>query len=108
MGTSKSVEDQIAVLTSWERKDVEKGYRQYLTSFLAYEYAMILPFYGALPKEEKGLYRTEIRRCSYLLQGGKSCKLKLIRLVGMLLGIELTSRFLYGYVSRRNSKLRKQ
>lgn len=107
MGSSKSVEAQIALLTSWERKDVEEGYRQYLTSFLAYEYAMILPFYGALPKEEKALYRTEIRRCSYLLQGGKSRKLKLIRSVGMLFGIELTSRFLYGYVSRRNIKLRK-
>lgn len=108
MGFAKSVEDQIAVLTSWVQNPVEEEYRQYLNSFLAYEYAMILPFYGALAKKEKTLYRTEIRHCKYLLQAGKSRKLKLIRLVTGVFGLELASRFLYGYVSRRNIKRRTQ
>lgn len=108
MGKSKSVEDQLAILSNWEQLDVEIEFRQYLNAFLAYEYAMILPFYGALSKEDKGLYRCEMCRCSYLLRYGKSRKLKLIRFVSTLLGVELTARILYEYISRRNIRYGKQ
>ena len=108
MGKSKSVEDQLAILKNWEQLDVEKDFRPYLHSFLAYEYAMILPFYGALSKKDRGLHRCEMRRCSYLLRFGKSRKLKLIRFVSTLLGTELTARILYEYIYRRNIRYGKQ
>lgn len=108
MGNSKSVEDQLTILKNWEQLDIENEFKQYLYSFLAYEYAMILPFYGALSKKDKRVHRYEMQRCSYLLQYGKSRKLKLIRFVSTLLGIELTARILYEYISRRNMRYGKQ
>lgn len=104
MGRPKSVEDQLVILESWMQRDVPKSFRQHLNSFLAYEYAMILPFYGALSKKEKETYRYEIHHCAYLLRYGKSRKLKLIRLVVVLLGIELTAKILYEYISFRNKR----
>ena len=108
MGKPKSVEDQLAILKNWEQLDVEIEFRQYLNSFLAYEYATILPFYGALSKKDKRFYRGEIHRFSCLLRYGKSRKLKLIRFVSTLLGMELTARILYEYISRRNIRYGKQ
>lgn len=108
MGRAKSVEDQLAILKNWEQLDVEKEFRQYLNSFLAYEYAMILPFYGALSKKDKEAHCLEMQRCSYLLRYGKSRKLILIRFVSTLLGTELTARILYEYISRRNIRYGKQ
>lgn len=108
MGNSRSVEDQLAILKYWEQLDVENEFRPYLNSFLAYEYAMILPFYGALSKKDKEEHRCEMHRCSYLLRYGKSRKLKLIRFFSTMLGTELTARILYQYISKRNVRYGKQ
>lgn len=108
IGKSKSVEDQLAILTSWEQRECETIFRQPLNAFLAYEYAMILPFYGALPKKEKEKYRGEMRRCGYLLEYGKTRKLKLIRSVSRLAGVDLTSYLLYKYIYWRNKRYGKQ
>lgn len=104
LGNSKSVEDQLVILTSWEKRDVTKEFRQYLNSFLAYEYAMILPFYGELSKKEKKRYRHEIRRCAHLLRYGKSRKLQCIRLASNVFGIDLTAQILYIYIRWRNKR----
>ena len=104
MGREKAVEDQLAILTSWEKRSVPKGFRQMLDRFLSYEYAMILPFYGALSRKEKDKYRYEIDRCTYLLRYGRSLKLKCIRLGSNILGIDLTAQILYLYISWRNKR----
>lgn len=104
IGNPKSVEDQIVILTSWEQRSVPGRFRQPLNSFLAYEYAMILPPYGALSPKEKNTYRNEIHRCAYLLRYGKSRKLKLIRLATRLFSVDLTAQILYAYISRRNKR----
>ena len=104
MGSSRSVEDQLVILMSWEGRGVPDAFRKTLNSFLAYEYAMILPFYGALTKEEREKYRSRLHRCAYLLKYGKSRKLKLIQTVSKLIGIELTSKILYQYISWRNKR----
>lgn len=108
IGASKAVEDQLVILTSWEKRNVPNTFRQPLNVFLSYEYAMILPYYGALPKKEKNIYRTEIRRCAYLLHYGKSRKLKCIRLVTKMLGVDLTAQVLYVYINWRNKRYGKQ
>ena len=104
MGKSKSVEDQLVILTSWEKNNVTESFRKPLNSFLAYEYAMILPFYGALPRKEKLVYAYEMHRCAYLLKYGKSCKLQLIQIVSKLIGIDLTAIVLFKYISFRNKR----
>lgn len=100
--TVRCVEDQLVILTFWEKKEVHEDFRKYLNTFLAYEYAMILHCYGALPRKEHELYSKEIHRCAYLLRYGKSSKLCVIRLVTAFLGVELTSRLLYKYIHQRN------
>lgn len=103
-GGSRSVEDQLVILTSWEKRKVSIVFRQQLSAFLAYEYAMLLPSYGSLSRKEKKLYRGEIRRCAYLLRYGKSRKLHLIRLVSKAVGIDLTAQILYVYIRWRNKR----
>lgn len=103
-GGSRSVEDQLVILTSWEKRDVAQSFRQPLNGFLAYEYAMILPSYGSLSRKEKEQYRHEMGRCAYLLQYGRSRKLNLIRLVSKILGIDLTANLLYVYISKRQKR----
>ena len=104
IGSSRSVEDQLAILTSWEKRAVPESFRQPLNSFLAYEYAMILPFYGALSKLEQSIFRHEIHRCSYLLRYGKSKKLRLIRFFCLLFGTERTAQLLFIYIHLRNKR----
>lgn len=104
IGRSKAVEDQLAILTCWEKRNVPNTFRQLLNSFLAYEYAMILPFYGSLSAQEKDMYRHEIYRCAYLLSYGKSRKLKCIQLVSKVFGMDLTAQILYIYISWRNKR----
>ena len=107
-GGPRSVEDQLVILTSWEKRNVSPVFRQPLNTFLAYEYAMLLPSYGSLSRKEKERFRHEVRRCSYLLRYGKSRKLRLIRLVSKMLGIDLTAQILYVYIRRRNKRYGKQ
>lgn len=103
-GGSRSVEDQLVILSSWEKRNVSKAFRPQLNAFLAYEYAMLLASYGSLPRKEKKRYRHEICRCAYLLRYGKSRKLKLIRLVSQVFGIDLTAQILYVYIRCRNKR----
>ena len=100
----RSVEDPLAILTYWEKQEVDDQFRPFLNSFLAYEYAMILPSYGALTKKDKERHRCEMQRCRYLLRYGKSRKLKLIRWACALLGTEFTAQLLCDYINRRNSR----
>lgn len=103
-GGSRSVEDQLVILTSWEKRIVSKVFRPQLNAFLAYEYAMLLPSYGSLSRKEKKRYRNEVWRCAYLLRYGKSRKLKCIRLVSKVFGIDLTAQILYVYIRSRNKR----
>lgn len=103
-GGLRSVEDQLVIMTSWEKREVSKEFRQPLNSFLAYEYAMLLSSYGSLSRQEKKLYCQEIRRCAYLLRYGKSRKLHLIRVTMKLFGIELTAWILYTYIRWRSKR----
>ena len=98
------MEDQLVILTSWEKRDVSKEFRQPLNAFLAYEYAMLLPSYGSLSRREKKLYCQEVRRCAYLLRYGKSRKLRLIRSTTKVFGIDLTARILSAYIRWRSKR----
>lgn len=107
-GGTRSVEDQLMILTSWEKRKVSMVFRQPLNAFLAYEYSMLLPSYGTLSTKEKKRYRNEVWRCAYLLRYGKSRKLKCIRLASKVFGIDLTAQILYGYIRWRNKRYGKQ
>lgn len=102
IGSTKSVEDQLSILCDWIERDVEESYRVWLNCFLAYEYAMIFPFYGALTREQRARFRPEMMRASFLLRFGKTKKLKLIRLAVALLGVDWAAKVLNFYVTYRD------
>ena len=101
-GREKSVADQLTILENWLAKTENHPNRPYFLSFLAYQYAICLPFYGALPSETKAAYTARIKSLRFLLSYGKTRKIRLIRLAVKLFGIRATSRLLYTYVVKRD------
>ena len=99
-GTAKNLSDQLSIIEDWVFQAKDKT--PYLLSFLSYQYAVSLPFYGALPAEERKLYEKRIEQLRYLLSYGKTGKIRLIRLAVILLGINGASRLLYRYVVKRD------
>lgn len=101
-GNSESLKSQLCIIKDWVCKVKNDDASKYVLSFLAYQYAVSLPFYGALTKEERGLYKKRIKELRFLLSYGKTKKIKLIRLAVGLLGINGASRLLYEYVVKRD------
>lgn len=103
-GKKESVADLLAILQSWLCISRQSPYRQYILSYLSYEYAMLFPFLGSLRKRERKPFIGPMRRLQYLLRFGRTKKLKAIRLCTHLLGIEKTALLLNAYVSRRDQR----
>ena len=103
-GSVKSMCDYLGVLEEWTEKAKEKTTQKnkYILSFLSYQYAVFLPFYGSLPTEERVPYTKRIKKLRFLLSYGKTKKIKLIRLAVGLLGINGASKLLYRYVMKRD------
>ncbi len=99
-GNSKSLLDQLSIIEEWTAAG--KGANKYILSFLAYQYAVSLPFYGALAAEEREMYSNRVKKLRFLLSYGNTTKIKLIRLAVNLLGITTASKLLYQYVVKRD------
>lgn len=97
-----NVSDQLAIVEKWKKHSFDKETKQYFMSFLAYQYAMIFPFYGALDRAKRKDYRQRMRENIYLLDYGKTRKLKAIKSAVRILGTEMASKLLYRYVLRRD------
>ena len=76
--------------------------KKHILAFLAFQYAIVLPFYGALPSETRKKYKDRIKALRFLLEKGKTSKIRLIRTAVCLLGPDNASRLLYKYVIRRD------
>lgn len=99
-GNVKSLNDQLSIIEDWVLK--AKDTNKYILSFLAYQYAIALPFYGALSENERKLHKKRVKKLRYLLSYGKTRKIKMIRTAFFLLGITNASRLLYRYVTKRD------
>ena len=99
-GTAKNLNDQLSIIEGWVSQAKETT--PYLLSFLSYQYAVSLPFYGALPAQKRKPYKKRIKKLRYLLSYGKTRKILLIRLAVSLLGITGASKLLYRYVTKRD------
>lgn len=99
-GTAENLRDQLSIIEDWAAWAENRN--PYLFSFLAYQYAVLLPFYGALPAQERRPYKKRIKELRYLLSHGKTRKIRLIRLAVILLGINGASKLLYRYVVKRD------
>ena len=101
-GKEKSLADQLTIIENWLEKSLRNENGKYILSFLAFQYAVSLPFYGALAKETRKKYKTRIKKLHFLLSKGKTNKIRLIRLTVFLLGTDGASRLLYRYVMKRD------
>lgn len=101
-GNAESLCSQLSIIEDWICKVKAEKADKYILSFLAYQYAVSLPFYGALSASERALYIKRIKELRFLLSYGKTKKIKLIRLAVSLLGINAASELLYKYVVKRD------
>lgn len=101
-GNAESLCSQLSIIEDWICKVKDEKTNKYILSFLAYQYAVSLPFYGALAADKRALYIKRIRELRFLLSYGKTKKIKIIRTAISLLGINATSKLLYEYVEKRD------
>ena len=103
-GNPKTIEDMIYTIEKWVHISENSPYRLYIMSFLAYEYAMIYPFLGALKREERQMFLKKLKELKYLLKYGKTKKLKAIKICSDILGTENTAKLLTLYIGIRDVK----
>lgn len=101
-GQEKSLADQLTIIENWLKKSKHSENKEYILSFIAFQYAIALPFYGALPEEIRKKYEVRVKELQFLLSKGKTNKIRLISLAVFLLGINRASRLLYKYVVKRD------
>lgn len=103
-GNEKSLDDQLTITENWIKKTAKSKKKKYIFSCLAFQYAVLLPFYGALPKETRKKYKERVQSLRFLLSLGKTNKIRLIRLAVFLLGTDGASKLLYKYVTKRDEQ----
>ena len=103
-GREESVADQLTIIEKWANIIEKSEFSEYFYRILAYQYAMIFPYYGALSAEVRKLYQKKIKKFKYLLGYGKTKKLRIIFLLCKILGISMSSIILYKAVSCRREK----
>lgn len=101
-GNEKSLDDQLKIIEKWLNKSLHSESKKHILAFLAFQYAIVLPFYGALPSKIRNKYKERIKALRFLLEKGKTSKIRLIRTAVCLLGPDNASRLLYKYVIRRD------
>lgn len=101
-GSVESMKNHLCIIEEWV-DNFKKGIANAdILPFLAYQYAVFLPFYGAVSHKNRLLYKNRVTNLRFLLKFGKTRKIKLIRLAVTMLGINLTSMLLCQYVMKRD------
>lgn len=103
-GNRKSVEDLLFIIQNWVSISEDSAYKQYILSYLSYEYAMIFPFLGYLNKQDRKCFLKQMHKLKYLLHYGKTKKIKAIKFCVHMLGIEKTALLLNYYVNKRDNR----
>ncbi len=101
-GNVKSLADQLFMIENWLQKAKGTENEKYILSFLAFQYAVTLPFYGALPSKDRKPYAKRVKELKFLLSHGKTKKILFIRIASDFLGVAAASVLLYKYVTQRD------
>lgn len=99
-GNIKNLSDQLGIIEEWSEKYADNS--KHVLEFLAYQYSVLLPYYGAVSKKERILCKERMKKQKYLLSYGKTKKIFLIKTAVAILGIHGTSKLLYKYVTKRD------
>ena len=98
MQNPKNLQAHIELIDRWIHMEVPDEFRIHLNAYLAYQYAMALPFWGSLTATQRRLYRSKMKQYQYLLRFGKTRRNKIIHTAVLFLGVENTAQLLYHYV----------
>lgn len=108
MQNPKNLQAHIDLMERWMQAYVPGTFRIHLNAYLAYQYAVTLPFWGSLVAEQRKLYVTRMNQYQHLLRFGKTKKTKMVHALVLILGIEKSACLLYRYVCIRNKRLELQ
>ena len=98
----KNYADLLRIIEKWSDPYLTtRPGQEHLNDFMAYEFSVAMALYGGLPKEIRKQYRTRMRELRWLLQDGRTKKIKLVNGVQTILGQELACRVLAWYVRAR-------
>lgn len=100
----KNVEDLIYIIKLWCERSQDHKYSEHIGNFLAYEYAMIFPYLGALPAEEREFFLQDMIDLKFLLKKSKTLKLKLVKAAIEILGINNAATLLFKFVEYRDHR----
>lgn len=101
-GSIDTISDLVSMLEKWAKIAKTHPYGKYIYSYLAYEYAMIFPFLGAVNRSYRKMFKTKMKKYEYLLNFGKTRKLKIIKRCLKIAGINNTAKILYAYIMLRD------
>ena len=108
MQNPENLQAHVTLMERWTQMEVAGEFRVHLNAYMAYQYAMAIPFWGSLSAQLRRVYREKMKQFQYLLSFGKTRKLKAIRAAVFLLGAENAAILLYRYVYMRNKRLGSQ
>lgn len=79
----------------------KEGENRYLLSFIAYEYAILLMLYHYVEKKDRKAAKSLLTKYKKVLRYGRNRRLKVIRIMVALVGVDCSSRLLYAVWRRR-------
>lgn len=102
--SSKSLESLLGIIKKWSvgiHEHSTNDFTKYINSFLAYEYIMAFPMYHDLKKEAGQRYKHEIESYSWLLNTSKNKKVRVVKILYRILGLDASSAILSRYLELR-------
>lgn len=98
----KNIEDLFYIIKKWASLNEDSNeYQVYINRIAAYEYIILLSYYGNRRKEFDKQFKKKLKKYDWLLKKSQNKKVELIKKVYRILGLNLTSSLLSIYLKKR-------
>ena len=100
----KNVVSLLNIIKKWSSNpqiNSINGLQHYINSFMAYEYLILLPYYGGLNKKDKNRLKLEVKEYSWLLSIINIKRVRVARILQSVLGVKKTATLLNFYLTHR-------
>ncbi len=102
----KNIESLMYIIKKWSsnsQQQLTTEFQDQINMFMAYEYVIILAYYGLLKKEVNESVKIEIKEYAWLLSFNRNRKGKIINVAYNIIGINAISKVLGIYLKYRSS-----
>ena len=89
--SDKGVESLLYIIKKWASKDLNKENQEEINAFLAYEYMIALYIYNYSNYNNKMKYIRELKKYIWILDYGKTKKIKLVKFLSKIFSINTVS-----------------